>query len=191
MAETPHKSSPLEGLAPLAGGAVLSERPHLAKLILRLAEGDAAGLSAAAEALGVAPPVAPNTVQLDEHWRVFWLGPTEWLIHGAEGRQQDLLSVLQEALAGRHAAVIDVSDYYLVMRLSGPQARTLLRKGTPLDLHPRAFPIGDCAQTRFAHATVLLHHLDETPSFDIQTRWSHAAYVWQYLAESAREFAGE
>lgn len=185
------KISPLDGLPPLAGGATLSAVAQLAKVILRARVDDEAAFQAAASALGVALPQAPNTVRLDATYRVFWLGPSEWLIHGEEGRQAEIVATLEAALDKLHTAVIDVSDYYTVMRLSGPRAQTLLNKGTPLDLHPRVFAVGDCAQTRFGHASVLLHHLDEGPTFDIQVRWSYAAYVWTYLIEGAREYAGE
>ena len=185
----PSRTSPLDGLPPLAGGADLSALPQLAKVILRARDDDEAAFQAAEGALGLALPLEPNSVRLNDTYRIFWLGPSEWLIYGEACRQSDIVTALDAALDGLHTAVVDVSDYYAVMRLSGPRAQTLLNKATPLDLHARVFAVGACAQTRFAHASVLLHHLDEAPTFDIQVRWSYAAYVWNYLVEGAREYA--
>ena len=82
----------------------------------------------------------------------------------------------------------DVSDYYVVMRLSGPEARVVLAKGSPFDVHPRSFDVGACAQTRFANASILLRLVGEAPTFDIQVRWSFAPYLWDYLVDASREY---
>lgn len=182
---TPVKNSPLEGSPRAAGGIELVERPFIGKVNLRVDAGDAA--AAVRSVLGCDLPVDPNTVTATDEHTVFWLGPDEWQIHCAENGQAELAESLQQALAGRHAAVVDVSDYYVVMRLSGHRAAEVISKAVPLDLHPRAFQPGHCAQTRFAHATVLLHKLAED-TLDLQVRWSFAEYVWSYIVDGTREY---
>jgi sarcosine oxidase subunit gamma len=118
---------------------------------------------------------------------VFWLGPDEWLIHCADDARPGLQERLQSALAGQPSALVDVSDYYVVMRLSGSRVFEVLAKGTPLDLHPRSFAEGCCAQTRFGHASVLLHKLSED-TVDLQVRWSFAEYVWLFIVDGTREY---
>jgi len=186
---TPTKSSPLQGLPRAVGGIDLVERPFVGKVNLRADPADAAIAEAVQGVLGRALPLEPNTVGATDEYTVFWLGPDEWQIHCREDGQWELADALGRALAGRHAAVVDVSDYYLVMRLSGDKAREVLEKAVPLDLHPRAFPGGRCAQTRLAHATVLLHKLAED-CIDLQVRWSFAEYVWSYIVDGTREYRG-
>jgi len=65
-------------------------------------------------------------------------------------------------------------------------ARGVLAQGCPLDLHPRAFRAGACAQSLLAGIDVLLHQRDDAPSYDLQVRWSHAAYLWAWLAAAAQ-----
>jgi sarcosine oxidase subunit gamma len=73
------------------------------------------------------------------------------------------------------------------MRVSGPRARELLAKGCSLDLHPRAWEPGRCAQTSIARVSVLLHALDPE-GFDLYCARSYAGSVWHWLTEAAAEY---
>jgi sarcosine oxidase, subunit gamma len=184
---SPVKASPLSGLPAPAGGISLEERAFLGKVNLRGDAGDETFAAAVRGVLGCALPTEPNTVAESGGNTVFWLGPDEWLIHCPEDGQAELIGRLCKDLEGWHCAVVDVSDYYVVMRLCGEKTLEILSKGTPLDLHPRAFPAGSCAQTRFGHATILLHKVaDDT--VDLQVRWSFAEYTWSYIVDGAREY---
>jgi len=183
----PVKAGPLAGLPGPAGGIALEERTFLGKINLRGNGADETFTAAVRGVVDCAPPSEPNTVASGGGNTVFWLGPDEWLVHCAEDRRPALVDGLTAALRGQHSAVVDVSDYYVVMRLSGTRTREVLSKGTPLDLHPRAFPTGTCAQTRFGHATVLLHKLEQDV-VDLQVRWSFAEYVWSYVVDGTREY---
>lgn len=184
---SPVKVSPVAGLPGPAGGIALEERAFLGKVNLRGDAGDEAFSRAAGSVLGCAPPTRPNTVADSGDHTVFWLGPDEWQIHCSEDARHDLVERLRSALKGQHSAVVDVSDYYVVMRLSGVRTVEVLGKGTPLDVHSRAFPAGTCAQTRFGHATVLLHKVSDD-TMDLQVRWSFAEYVWSYIVDGTQEY---
>jgi sarcosine oxidase subunit gamma len=73
----------------------------------------------------------------------------------------------QEALDGRPAAVTEVGESRTCIRVAGPRARDLLAKGSPLDVHPRVFAAGACAQGQLAKATVLIHQVDDAPAYDV------------------------
>lgn len=184
---SPAKASPLSGVPGPFGGLTLVERPFLGKVNLRGDAGDEAFVEAVRGVVGCAPPAEPNTAANGGDCVVFWLGPDEWQIHCSEDGQGELVAKLRAALEGRHSAVVDVSDYYVVMRLSGPRTLEVLSKGTPLDVHPRSFHTGACAQTRFGHATVLLHKVSDD-AVDLQVRWSFAEYVWSYIVDGTREY---
>lgn len=186
-ASEPAKTSPLDDLPGCHGGIKLTERRFVGKVNVRGDAADAGFTEAVKSVVGSAPPTNPNTVASAADYTVFWLGPDEWQIHCGEDRQRDLVSGLREVLKDKHAAVVDVSDYYVVMRLAGKKALEVLSKGTPLDLHPRVFPPDRCAQTVFGHATVLLHKLDEE-TVDLQVRWSFAEYVWFFIVDGTLEY---
>ena len=184
----PVKSSPLSALPLPAGGVELSERSYIGKVNVRGNPEDTSFTVAVEKVLSVELPLVPNTTSGNEDYTVFWLGPNEWLIHCGEDKQTDLTAALHESLQGQHVAVTDVSDYYLVIRISGSKARELLSKGTPFDMHTSVFKQGGCVQTCFGHATILLHCVDENSIFDLQVRWSFAEYVWAYLVDGTLEY---
>jgi sarcosine oxidase subunit gamma len=102
-----------------------------------------------------------------------------------------LQSALRDALAEVHSAVTEVSDAHVALRVAGPSARDVLAKGTPLDLHPRAFPPGSCARSLLAKASVAIHLVDNDrdrgPVFDIYAARSFAHYLWMWLEDAGRE----
>jgi len=164
---------------------LLRALPLHAQATVRGRDGDAALVAALARALGAPPPLTPNRASRAGSRSVLWLGPGEWRVVGPPGDEAALFDTLRSAVPRRRAAVVDVSDFYATVMLAGAGARDLLAQGCPLDLHPRAFGPGQCAQTLLAKADILLHQTDDTPRFDIRVRWSHAAYLWGWLTDAA------
>lgn len=184
----PTAQSPLSDMQAPSAGVEIAECGFTGKINLRGDPDDPDFLSSVQSSLGLALPLEPNSFTEDDKHTVFWLGPDEWLIHCVPDERHRLLGRLRESLGEIHSAATDVSDYYLVIRVSGEKARELLSKGTPFDVHPDVFNPGACAQTVFGHASVLLSCVDDTPTFDLQLRWSFAEYVWMYLLEGTREY---
>lgn len=185
----PKPVSPLQGMASPTGGVFLSEVPFVGKVNIR---GDADNKSfadAVKGVLGVALPTEPNTTAEVDGKTVYWLGPDEWLVHTVTNAEGDLIAALRSALDGVHAGVTDVSDYYVVIDLAGPMSRDVLARGCPLDLHPSVFAKGQCAQSIFAHAAILLHQTSDAPAYRLQVRWTYAKYLWNYLADAAKQWA--
>jgi len=187
VVDTISKTSPLQGITSPAHGVTLTEAPFVGKVNLRGNADDPAFSAAVATVLGVQPPLEPNTVASHGAYKAFWLGPDEWLVHTPEDGEETLIGALHVALGELHTAVTDVSDYYVVIQMRGGKSAEVLGRACPLDLHPRAFAEGGCAQTVFAHATILLHQVEG--GFDIQVRWTYAQYLWNYFAEAAGNLA--
>ena len=196
MADAYLRQSPLDHLGlparavadPGAAGVLACERRFLTKLNLR---GDAAGPAfqgAVKPALGFVPPAQPNTVDGKRDRYALWLGPDEWLVVAPPGAETKLLKALRAALAEARGAVTDVSEGRTVLRVAGTRARDVLAKGCPVDLHPRAFGPGRCAQTRMAKALVIVHQLDEGPTFDLFVERSFSDYLWHWLEDAALEY---
>ena len=139
----------------------------------------------AARILGQPLPPASSTYTEGVHC-VYWLGPDEWLIETGADRSADLASELSEALAGRHAAVNDVSGGHVAMCVSGADARTVLAKGCTLDLHPREFGPGQCARASLAKAVVVLCVADDAPTYSVIVGRSSSDYLCRWLAHAAR-----
>jgi sarcosine oxidase subunit gamma len=77
--------------------------------------------------------------------------------------------------------VSDQSSGYVVYRLAGPAARTLLQRGAAIDLHPAAFPPRAAAVTMIAHLGVILWLADEAPTFEVAVFRSFAGSFQHWL----------
>lgn len=160
---------------------VLAESAPLVQIDLRLATpADAVG--------GVRLPLAANRVAVTRLVRSLWLGPDEWLVT-APAEAGWLTTALARALAATHASVVDVSSSRAVIELSGRRARDLLETGCGLDLHPRAFGPGQCAQTLLARLPVILDPLDATPRYRLFVPASAARWLCDWLIDAAADLA--
>jgi sarcosine oxidase subunit gamma len=178
-------------LAPLAAGAnaavSMEEKPFL-ELINLKGEADSAVLQKAVKGLtGAVLPLQPNTVTESEQFTIYWLAPNEWLIQSKQPRLPALGSDLAGALAGQFASVVDVSSGNTSLVLSGEKAREVLRKGCPLDFHPAAFKLGQCAQSHFFKAGVLLRPLADD-AYELVIRRSFADYFGRILLDACQEY---
>ena len=133
------------------------------------------------DVLGFELPHTPNTKTGNKGITAMWLGPDEWLIKTADGKEITLSDSLREAVRGQHAAVTLLSDSYLVFRVSGNEARAVLNQGTGIDLHPRSFSPGKCVRTSLGRMGVILHQVDGIPSYDVYTLRSYANYFRLWL----------
>jgi len=173
MAEARH--SPLEGVLPWSLPAKV-DNPLVSLAELRFARQIGLRLRPPIPAYigGVPLPLQPNRVAVMRAVRTLWLGPDEWLITAAEGAAPDLLSWIRRAAADRRGEVTDLSASRIVIEIAGREARTLLEKGCGLDLHPRAFTAGCCAQTLFAKLPVIIDQINAAPSYRLFVRRSAA-----------------
>ena len=160
----------------------------LGHLNLRGDPADQALLAAVEGVLGFGLPLEPNTVAEAGELAALWLGPDEWLVLTPPGQEAGLAGALRDALGDVFAAVTDVTGGQTVINLRGASVRDVLAKGCTLDLHPRAFGPGRCAQTLVAKAMVTVRQVDESPSFDLIVRRSFADYLAQWLEDAAQEY---
>jgi sarcosine oxidase subunit gamma len=124
-------------------------------------------------------PTEPNTARTSGDRDVLWLGPDEWLVVSGPGAAGTIAAELEASLDGLHRSVVDVSANRAVIELSGPSRHDLLSSACPLDLHPRSWGDGRCAQSVFGAAQVLLHEREGTTRLFV--RPTFAGYVVDLL----------
>lgn len=183
-------------LSPLAGHAGPIGGSHRAGLVLR----EAAGLSLinlrgdpgkafaghVETVLGAALPATPNTTARTEGVSLIWLGPDEWLAVCDDGDSAALCGRLEDAMSRVHRAVVDLSDNYAVIEVSGHAARWVLAKGWPQDLHPSVFKPGQCSQGLLGHAQIILEQRADD-AYRLFVRPSFAAYLWDWLVDASAD----
>jgi sarcosine oxidase subunit gamma len=179
-----HRSDELTAIGVRTGGGVIVEHvPFLTQIDVRM-DPKSRRPDGSIIDLGTSLPLTPNTSERDGDREALWLGPDEWLVIAAPGQAQRLLAEMEYTLDGVPHSVVDVSANRLALELSGSRAKEVLSKGCALDLHPRSWRPGMCAQTMLARAQVILHERSATTG--ILVRPSFADYLVDWLIDSAR-----
>lgn len=186
----PQALSPLAGhIGPVGGphhaGVVLCEATGLSLINLR-GDAEKAFAGHVETAFGVALPTVPNTTATADGVSLIWLGPDEWLAVSTDADSPALCARLEEAMSRVHHAVVDLSDNYAVIELSGHAARWVLAKGWPQDLHPNVFKPGQCSQGMLAHAQIILEQTGEE-AYRLFVRPSFSAYLWDWLVDACAD----
>jgi sarcosine oxidase, subunit gamma len=162
----------------------LRERPFIELVNVRGDAGDAAFMSAVETVLGARLPIEPNTIAEAREHDVLWLGPDEWLVRSNEPRAAVLEAKLSAAFAGVFASAVDVGSGYTVLEASGERVRDVLSRGCPLDLHPRVLARGQCVQSHYFKASIVLRPTAEH-TYEIVVRRSFADYFCRIMLDAA------
>ncbi|HVE10595.1 MAG TPA: sarcosine oxidase subunit gamma [Paraburkholderia sp.] len=186
------QESPLVGVAELLSGQTaraaglfsLRERPFCDLVNLRGDARDPAFAEVVAQATGVRLPVQPNTVARGAEYDALWLGPDEWLVRSLEPRPALLETRLTGALAGQFATAVDVGSGYTVLEAHGTRVRDVLARGCPLDLHPQGFAPGQCAQSHYFKASIVLVPV-QRDAYELVVRRSFADYFCRMMLDAA------
>lgn len=115
-----------------------------------------------------------------------WAGPEQWFVLAGNRGEGALYRELKAKLSGL-ASVSDQSHGRVLLRLVGPKARAVLAKGTPVDLHPDAFPVGKSALTQMAHVGVHLTRVG-ADTYDLSVFRGFAESFWEWITEQSEEF---
>jgi sarcosine oxidase subunit gamma len=141
-------------------------------------------MAAAKAVLGFDLPKLPRTSSTWGDIRVFWLSPDQWLVTCPRARAQGLADDLVQEMGAVHSLVVNVSDMRAIIRLEGEHARTVVMKGTSLDL-THGYPAGTVRRMKFAEIAALLHIVEEHV-IDIYVFRSYGHYAWDFLLKAAR-----
>lgn len=159
------------------GPVLVADRSPLAKVHLRVAA-DQAVEAALGTRFGRAAWVGNRLV--------IGSGPDEWLIVGAPGRANEIAAEVEDkvhAVTSSPAAVADLTHGRALMRVSGPETMTLLRRVTAVDLDDRLVPNGSALRTSLARVVTDLvrDDVDGAPSFLLHCERSSGRYLQQSL----------
>ena len=105
--------------------------------------------------------------------------PLKWWVYGAEAPE----------LADEVGATLDVSHSRTHLRISGPEATTLLNRLLPLDLREASFGVGAVASSALHHVGVTLWRREE--GYDLFIPRGFALAVWEVILETAAQFGAE
>ncbi len=166
----------------------IEETPFLGYLNLRGKTSNMAFVAAVLKVLGVEPPTTANTMVESGDYRIYWLGPDEWLVITPTGQAGKVQAELNAELKDVFSSIVDNSSGLTLLKITGENATKLLNRDCPLDLHPWVFKPGQCAQTRFAKAGMTIAPLRDGSGFEIIIRRSFADYIGLWMQDACVEF---
>lgn len=144
--------SPCDGLLPLTVGSVtLSEEDVGAIHSVAPFKGQKKALSEGMKAAhGMSFPAA-NRATGKAGARAVWFGPVQAMLMGP----------MPDASLVDHAAVVDQSDAWIVVRLEGQGVEDVLARVVPIDLRAAHFKRGHTARTLLFHMTASVTRIGE------------------------------
>jgi len=122
---------------------------------------------------------------------LLWLGPDKWLIISDPDKFAETQRKLRTELSNIPSLLSDVSDARTGFEISGAQATSLLAKVCALDLDSGSFGPGLCAQALLVRVPLLVHQLNNLPTFHLYVDRSVARYAWDWLSDAAREYTNK
>lgn len=147
----------------------------------------AALLDTVGEASGLDFPREANRFVTSGTTTVVWTSPDDWLIIAQEIEPSDLLSSLEAAFTGHHAAVVDMSGNRVRLQLSGHDSRTMMARACALDFDPPYFDVGHCAGTLVTRAQAFVLQRDDAPTYEMLVRRSYAHYLCNWFMTAGCE----
>ena len=175
------------GGARFEGIATIEEQPGRGMITLRGDLSSAAIRKVARQMAGLDLP-GPLECRIEgERW-LGWMAPDEALMILPRGEVAAALAAAEGATAGAHATLVDVSEARVSFRVSGPCAREVLAKLTPVDLSADAFTTGSLRRTRLGQVAVAIWQ-DEPGVFGLICFRSVARYVFELMSDAAKEGA--
>jgi sarcosine oxidase subunit alpha len=181
--------------ASVEGAVTLRELPFRPQLGVRAVPGSASG-ARVERALGVALPTRSGQVTGEARGlHCIWISPDEFLAVDASreqehGEAEALAAVLDDDRPGAGrlpGQIMDLSGNRTILELAGPRSREVLEKGAHVDLHPRAFAVGQAASTLLGPVPVIIHRTEEQ-TYRIYPRSSFADYMVRWLLDGMLEF---
>ncbi len=185
----PEVAYPLDGIAvPGAFGAVppevdLTVRRGLAICQLMARRGQSQAL---AERFAIAG-TAGQSMATGE-FVALPLAPGQWMLVSETGGRDGAFTRHIAAMASGLGYASEQSHGRQSIRLSGPAARDVMAKACRLDLHPSVTGPGFVAQTQMNGIGVLIHMVDDAPTYDLLVYSGLAEDFWGWITGAAGEF---
>jgi sarcosine oxidase subunit gamma len=134
--------------------------------------------------LGLSVPAISGQAAISADGTLMVIAPGRYLLVSDSA---GVMARLAEQIDVERGVITDLSHARAGIRISGPRAADVLRKGVAIDLDIRKFPVHGVAQTTFHHIGLTLHRTEET-AFDLFVFRGFAVSFWETLTDAALEY---
>lgn len=165
-------SGPLDGQPPVEAAGCTLEVLDLGPMAAILPyPGRAGAVDTALKARGLGFPAPGQSLEV-AGTRILWAGREAAFVLGAAPQ------------ALEDAAVVDLTDGWAGLSLSGAGAEEVLARLVPIDLRPAALPEGACARTLLGHVPALI--LRRAGGLEVLVMRSYLATAWHEVETALR-----
>ena len=145
------------------------------------------GEAALIKNLGIGTVSKPSSTTQTRDFLAFAIAPRQWILLSEKAKPLAFAEKISKKIGG-FGYISEQTASRVRIRISGSAARDLLSHLCTLDLHPKSAPKGFAAQTIMAQVGVLLHIVDDEPTYDLYVYAGFARSFWHSLTEIAEKF---
>ncbi|WP_440937084.1 sarcosine oxidase subunit gamma [Candidatus Pelagibacter sp.] len=147
-------------------------------------------LSAVGKSLNMLLPTESNTSTSSENYTALWLSPDEWMLYSNnEMNENDNSYEVENELINNVSkvnlgAIIDVTDHFVLLKLSGEKIYELFSTGSPFNFNDFQNKNGAVTQTLLAKIDVIIHNIDKK-NVNLFVRRSFSEHLFSWINDSA------
>ena len=164
----------------------LKEISPIRKLIIRGKSREF--ISAVGRAINILLPTEANTSSSNGEITTIWLSPDEWLIFSNTIDDKDFNQIeeklIQNICKTKLGAVIDVTDQFVMINLSGNKIFDLFQTGSPFNFNEFRNKKGATTQTLIAKIDVIIQNKDQN-DVNLFVRRSFSRHLFSWMSDSA------
>jgi len=164
----------------------LKEISPIRKLIIRGKSREF--ISAVGRAIDILLPTEANTSSSNGEITTIWLSPDEWLIFSNTIDDKDFNQIeeklIQNICKTKLGAVIDVTDQFVMINLSGNKIFDLFQTGSPFNFNEFRNKKGATTQTLLAKIDVIIQNKDQNDT-NLFVRRSFSRHLFSWMSDSA------
>ena len=164
----------------------LKEISPIRKLIIRGKSREF--ISAVGRAINILLPTEANTSSSNGEITTIWLSPDEWLIFSNTIDDKDFNQIeeklIQNICKTKLGAVIDVTDQFVMINLSGNKIFDLFQTGSPFNFNEFRNKKGATTQTLLAKIDVIIQNKDQNNA-NLFVRRSFSRHLFSWMSDSA------
>jgi sarcosine oxidase subunit gamma len=164
----------------------LKEISPIRKLIIRGKSREF--ISAVGRAINMLLPTEANTSSSNGEITTIWLSPDEWLIFSNTIDDKDFNQIeeklIQNICKTKLGAVIDVTDQFVMINLSGNKIFDLFQTGSPFNFNEFRNKKGATTQTLLAKIDVIIQNKDQNDA-NLFVRRSFSRHLFSWMSDSA------
>ena len=145
-------------------------------------------ISAVGRAINILLPTEANTSSSNGEITTIWLSPDEWLIFSNTIDDKDFNQIeeklIQNICKTKLGAVIDVTDQFVMISLSGNKIFDLFQTGSPFNFNEFRNKKGATTQTLLAKIDVIIQNKDQNDA-NLFVRRSFSRHLFSWMSDSA------